>query len=117
MKLFQSVDPDFVRANFKDPAVAEAIIRADQRRTPITKIVIGSFLLVMIVAIGYAINKQNIARDFQLKGLSAVSKTDSCQQQAQKQMQQAAASRQQAEEMHMKIQQQLEDCQKKTRKK
>jgi hypothetical protein len=117
MKLFQNVDPDFVRTNFKYPAVAEALIRADQRRATITKIVISSFLLIMMVAIGYAINKQNIARDFQMKGLRAVSQADSCQQQAQQQMQLAAASRQQAEEMHMKIQQQLVDCVKKTRKK
>jgi hypothetical protein len=117
MKLFQTVDPAFARANFKDPALAEAIIRTDQRRATITKIVIGSFLLIMMVAIGYAINKQNRARGFEVQALTLVNKADSCQQQANQQMQQAAASRQQAEEMHRKIQQQLEDCQKKPRKK
>jgi hypothetical protein len=117
MKLFQNVDPDFVRVNFKDPAVAEAVIRSDQRKATITKFVIGSFLLIMMVAIGYAINKQNIARGFQVEAMTLVNKSDSCQQQANLQMQLAVTSRKHAEEMHMKIQQQLEDCQKKTRKK
>jgi hypothetical protein len=117
MKLFQTVDPAFVRANFKDPTLAEAIIRADQRRAAITKIVVGSFLLIALVAIGYALNKQSMARSFQMQALTLVNQADSCQQQANQQMQQAAASRQQAEEMSKKIQQQLEDCLKKTRKK
>jgi hypothetical protein len=117
MKLFQNIDPDFVRANFKDRALAEKIIQADQRRANIIKIVAGSFLVVMLGAIGYAINKQNIARDFQNQAFSALMKANSCKHQAEQQMHQAAASRQQAEEMHMKIQQQLEECEKKTRKK
>jgi len=112
MKLFQNIDPDFVRKNYKDQTLAEKIIQSDQRRASIMKIVVGSFLVVILVAIGYAINKQNIAKGFHIQLLSTVSKTDSCRHQAEQQMVLAAASRKQAEEMHMKIQQQLEECQK-----
>jgi hypothetical protein len=117
MKLFQTVDPAFVRANFIDLALAEKIIQADQRKATIMKFVVGSFLLVMMVAIGYAINKQNVARDFQVETLTLISKVDSCQQETKQQMEQAAVTRKQAEETNLKIQQQLEDCQKKIRKK
>lgn len=117
MKFFQTVDPEFVRANFKDPALAETIIRASKRRATITSIIVASFLLVIMVVVGYAINKQNVARGFQVEALTLVSKADSCQQEAKQQMEQAAVARKKAEENNLKIQQQLEDCQKKNRKK
>ncbi len=117
MKLFQTVDPEFIRENFKDPKLAERIIQADQRKVTIMKVVVGSFLLVTMVAIGYAINKQNVARDFKVQTLNVVSKADSCQLLAKQQVSIEENARLQANERHMKIQQQLEECQKKTSKK
>ena len=117
MKLFWPVDPDFARANFKDQLLAEKIIQDAQRKASVAKIVVGSLLTIMSIAVGYAINRQNIARDFKEQAYNTIRRADSLRNEAKRQMLQAESSRQRADEAHKFIQQQLEDCRRKNSKK
>ncbi len=115
-KWFNTVDEDFLRQNFKEPAMAEPFIRGGRRRDIILMIIVGIFVLVTLAAIVYGYVQKTIVAKEQQELVRVESQTAACIQDAQTKMATARYARTQAEEFNRKVQEQLKECGKKPNK-
>lgn len=110
---YKTIDEQFVRNNFKDPDLAEAIIQSERKRGTTITLVLGSLLIVASIAIGYAVKETNRANSIVMEAELTFKQTDNCRLQAMRQMKEAAEKRKMMEGQHQAIQDQLAACRKK----
>jgi cell division protein FtsL len=102
-----------IKANLKDPALFEVIQKSLLKRARITAIVLGSFLIVSLIAVVYAFVQQTLAIEAQKEALTQKTQMEQCIGEAQKQQGLAAEARIIAEEANKMMAEQLAECQKK----
>jgi hypothetical protein len=99
-----------IKANLKDPSLFDVIQKSLLRRARITALVLGSFLIIALLAVVYAFVQQTLAKE-SMKQASA--QQELCIKEAQKQQALATEARMIAEEANRMAQEQLEACLKK----
>ena len=105
-------DPNFLRNNLKDPALAETYIRDSKRKARTTSIVLVSFVLVTIMAVVYGFVLQASAQKAEQFAATQKAQLDLCILESQKQQALAEEARMIGEEANKAMQIQLLECQK-----
>ena len=100
---------ELIKNNLKDPSVYNAIAKASARRSRVTAIVIGSFLIISLIAVISAFDQVNKAKSSVAEYQSQI---DACVREAQKQQALAMEAQLIAEEANKVVQEQLTECQK-----
>lgn len=115
IKFFSTVDEGFVKQHFKDPTEAEKFITRYRKKAKLVIGIVMSFMLLLSIAVGHASLKiGNIKTDkVQVKLLQK--QVDECAVSSKQQMEDASASRVQAEKVNQAIEARLENCSKTSR--
>ena len=108
--MLNQLDEDFLRANFKDPSLIEPFIKTEKKRFIVLKMVITSFILMILASMGYAYTQRSHSTRLMEESERIHIQIEACLQEAQKQNELAYEAQRIAQEMNLKIQKQMEDC-------
>lgn len=105
---------DFLKENLKDPALAESFMRSHVKQARKTALVLGSALLISLVAVVYAFVQQTVAQRNDGILSKEKKKLNQCEAELQKQNAQAKESEMIVLTAIEEAQLQLTGCQKKS---
>ena len=107
---------DLMKANLKDASVYGKIEKAIVSRARITAIVLGSFLIIALLAVVYAFVQQTVAKKLQEELTNQMEQVRLYKSEAEKQAALAMEARLIAEEANKMALEQLKECQERKRK-
>jgi cell division protein FtsL len=113
MDMFNTVDEEFLLKNLKDPSIADRFIKNGRRRATIAKFVIGSFFVLIVVAIVYSAAERTNYNQTQREISDVQAQIEACKEGAMKQLSLASEAQKKAVEVNADLQEQLNDCAKK----
>ena len=103
---------DLIKANLKDPALFDDIQKSLVKRTRIVAILLGSILMVTLIAFVYAFVQQTLAKEAERAMLNQEILMEQMNQAVQKQQALATEAQMIAEEANKMLAEQLAECQK-----
>lgn len=111
------MDEDFIRQNFKDADEAEKLIAKNRKKAIFVVGVGASFVVVLLIALGYAIMKiDNTKKELEL-AKSTQAQVDQCMMSVRQQAADAASAQAIAEEVNRNTMVRLEECARRPNKK
>jgi hypothetical protein len=110
IKFFSTVDENFVRQNFKDAVEAEKLIAKHRKKAVVILGIVASFVVVLLVALGYAVMKISNTKVELIIVESTQIQIDQCMTDTQQQATDAASAQARAEEVNKNTSILLEEC-------
>ncbi len=106
------VDEDFIRNEFKDPELAKIFITNGKRRTIITSILIGCFIIISLIAMAFGFQQNIIAQKYQQETDAVKNQIEACSKESIALVRHILKVQQKAEESNKKAMDQLTECKK-----